>query len=318
MVQPDDEHTEMVPTTLGTLVPRGSMLSHHLAITEGDFAVGCDASSFQSFDCTTTCSCSDLNFPPLPIGYIGKCKLINVSENNMEFVDKLFRTKQECHDVEVATRDQSSSDMWWQERQFRLTASNFAEVYNRKRKDCSKLVERLTKSPTNTDSRMPASLKHGREYEDTAARKYERYMTNIDHPVRVEPCGLVLRPDNPVLGCSPDRRVTDPKAHPHYGIVEIKCPYHVRGITPLEAAQVDTQFCCEMDDQKVRLKRSHAYYIQVQGQMALTGTQWCDFVVYTFKGLHVERIAFDALFWNGIWKKLMSFYFEKFLPVVNK
>lgn len=86
----------------------------------------------------------------------------------------------------------------------------------------------------------------------------------------------------------------------------------------MEAAQVDAQFCCEIQDTKLRLKRDHAYYIQVHGQMVLIGTKWCDFVVYTFKGLHVERIMYDGIFWDGILKKLMAFYFEKFLPFVKK
>jgi hypothetical protein len=30
-----------------------------------------------------------------------------------------------------------------------------------------------------------------------------------------------------------------------------------------------------------KLKKNHEYYDQVQGQMGLTGTKWCDFVVYT-------------------------------------
>jgi len=45
-------------------------------------------------------------------------------------------------------------------------------------------------------------------------------------------------------------------------------------------------------DGKPTLKKRHIYYDQVQGQMVLTGAQWCDFIVYTNKGLSVERIKF--------------------------
>ena len=45
-----------------------------------------------------------------------------------------------------------------------------------------------------------------------------------------------------------------------------------------------------------RLKRNHAYFTQVQGQMGVTGCEWCDFIVYTSKGLYVERIQFEPQF----------------------
>ena len=32
-------------------------------------------------------------------------------------------------------------------------------------------------------------------------------------------------------------------------------------------------------------KRTHVYYDQLQGQMGITGADWCDFVVYTKAGL---------------------------------
>ena len=49
-------------------------------------------------------------------------------------------------------------------------------------------------------------------------------------------------------------------------------------------------------DKKFQLKRSHPYYCQVQGQMAITERAWCDFVVYTSKGIAIDRITFDKLF----------------------
>ena len=56
-----------------------------------------------------------------------------------------------------------------------------------------------------------------------------------------------------------------------------------------------------------KLKRTHAYYAQVQGQMDCTGAQWCDFVVYTKKGMSIERIAFDRGYWVELQEKLCLF-----------
>ncbi len=47
---------------------------------------------------------------------------------------------------------------------------------------------------------------------------------------------------------------------------------------------------------KVLLDKSHDYYIQVQGQLLVTGAPWCDFVVYTTKDMFIERILPDIPF----------------------
>ena len=52
-------------------------------------------------------------------------------------------------------------------------------------------------------------------------------------------------------------------------------------------------------DGKVLLKTNHKYYFQVQGSLGILQLKWSDFVVYTKKNLHVERIFFD----NELWEK---------------
>ena len=59
----------------------------------------------------------------------------------------------------------------------------------------------------------------------------------------------------------------------------------------------------------MKLKCTHAYYSQVQGQMAITQRKWCDSVVYTPKGPSVERIYFNQQFWDTeLLPKLTEFY----------
>ena len=65
-----------------------------------------------------------------------------------------------------------------------------------------------------------------------------------------------------------------------------------------------------------KLKRTHAYYAQVQGQMGCTGAQWCDFLVYTKKGMSIERIAFDRGSWVELQEKLWQYYFTHFIKYV--
>ena len=46
-----------------------------------------------------------------------------------------------------------------------------------------------------------------------------------------------------------------------------------------------------------------------KGQMWIGKRSWCDYVLYTKRGIHVQRICFDEVFWNQeLLPKLTSFY----------
>ena len=45
--------------------------------------------------------------------------------------------------------------------------------------------------------------------------------------------------------------------------------------------------------------------------MAISGISWCDFVVFTNKGIFVERVLFLKDFWvKEMFPKLTEFYFN--------
>ncbi len=48
--------------------------------------------------------------------------------------------------------------------------------------------------------------------------------------------------------------------------------------------------------------------------MAIYSRKWCDFVVYTEKGISVQRIEFDEIFWKDMLFKLQLFYTTAVLP----
>ena len=62
------------------------------------------------------------------------------------------------------------------------------------------------------------------------------------------------------------------------------------------------------------LSRSHKYYTQVQGQLGVCEKAFCDFVVWTPKGISIERIYRDLPFWEKVLKKLTTFYVQHLLP----
>ena len=146
---------------------------------------------------------------------------------------------------------------------------------------------------------MQKSTEHGIKYEPIALREYEKHMHKIGHPVKVEKSGFFESPKFFFLGCSPDGKVVDSVSQDQFGLAEVKCPSSKFDVTPEEACS-DPSFCLELVNGSPRLKRNHEYYDQIQGQMALTGARWCDFVVYTSRGLNIERIPFDKERWSYV------------------
>jgi hypothetical protein len=126
-----------------------------------------------------------------------------------------------------------------------------------------------------------------------------------------------VNPSLPHLGASPDGRVLDRSSENPLGLLEIKCPYKFRDILPKDAAN-ERDFCLENVDGKLNLKINHPFYYQVQGQRAITQVEWCDFVVYTTKGMHVQRILYNSDVWqNDMLCKLNNFYFVHGVPFIN-
>jgi len=99
------------------------------------------------------------------------------------------------------------------------------------------------------------------------------------------------------------------------GVLEIKCPASVkwRSLSHDECCQ-DSGFYSELNSTTghLKLKHNHKYYHEVQGQLALTGLEWCDFVIRTLWGISFERIYFDADHCENLKSKLVYYYTKLF------
>lgn len=63
---------------------------------------------------------------------------------------------------------------------------------------------------------------------------------------------------------------------------------------PPHEACVDHYYVYLEENNSVRLKECSLWCIQIQGQMDVCIKQWCDFILYTKKGIAVDRINFDS------------------------
>ncbi|KAL1434672.1 hypothetical protein MTO96_011447 [Rhipicephalus appendiculatus] len=173
------------------------------------------------------------------------------------------------------TLGQAENPDWVKERTGRLTASNFFRIVH-----CVK-PEGLIKSilyPKKETLLNPLDPRlYGRQNEAVAVEAYRSLMHLYDKDVEILETGLHALEEYPILAASPDRIIRDGN---EVGLLEVKCPASKAGQAVRDACQ-DIKFCAELVNGEVQLKRTHPYYIQVQGQLAITKKLWCDFVLWT-------------------------------------
>ena len=151
----------------------------------------------------------------------------------------------------------------------------------------------------------------GCEHEKTARDAYLKNVVKNHLNVSVADRGLVIHPQYPHLGASPDGFI---KCHCcGYGVIEVKCPFSCINRSFLQATG-DT-FCLETTgDGHFTLKRKHAYFYQVQLQMKLCDANYCDFVVWRASELVVIRIERDEPFLMEAIDKATTFFKYGVLP----
>lgn len=104
------------------------------------------------------------------------------------------------------------------------------------------------------------------------------------------------------------RMILLPLSNVTFFFLEIKCPHRVCDRTPEDACSLNRFSCTLQQDSDgmliLNVQTNHIYYAQVQGMMAVGEHPWCDFVIFTTKGVSVslQRILFN----NDYWKK--SYY----------
>ena len=300
----DTRQHNMVDTKFGKC-PIGSFGSYQLLFTESNFSAKADTSSVPRRIEALNCE-QFPRFPHIEEEHMNIPDTLSTEEQ--QFITSLTKDENEINDIEVNTRAQADCEEWNKQRCHRFTASKFHLISHRKRNH-NTLAETLI-HPKKFSNR---AVEHGRNFEPVALMEYQKYMKNARTPVKVFPSGFVISKSHPILGASPDAKVIDPGCLETFGLAEVKCPYKVANVAPIDACS-DPKFCMEKTGTDTcQLKKNHEYYAQVQGQMGVTGCRWCDFILYTRKGIYIQRVAFDADFWNKLRQELTSYYFNNFI-----
>jgi len=186
---------------------------------------------------------------------------------------------------------------WFSERLGKVTASSLHKVLTKTKTGYGAdrghymtqlVLERLTN--TKAESYTNSSLQWGIDQEPFARAAYEAY-----RGVLVQEVGFVPHPTIEMAGASPDGLVED-------GLVEIKCPE--------SKTHLEVMLSSNPVDGK--------YMSQMQWQMACTGRQWCDFVVFDPRFPPKLQIFIHRVYRDDKWLEEAETEVRKFLAEVDE
>lgn len=160
---------------------------------------------------------------------------------------------------------------WYAARKGMLTASDF-KIAGAAEVSRAYVMSKVFPTPFASN----AAMTWGCRFEDLACAVYQ-----VEHDTSVREYGLLVHPDTPWIGASPDG-ITP------YGVaIEIKCPYS-RKRSEIDQRVADGRPFPASD----RASLHGRYRAQIQGQLEVCGIDVCDFVV-----AHIDELD-AALFWQ--------------------
>lgn len=68
------------------------------------------------------------------------------------------------------------------------------------------------------------------------------------------------------------------------------------------------------NDGEAFIPTNHRYYYEIQGQLAITGRNWCDLYFWCPNETKIVKIYKDNSFWVKILPRLKAFFMECVLP----
>jgi putative phage-type endonuclease len=200
------------------------------------------------------------------------------------------------------------SEEWLQARAGKVTASGFKHVIARSKPTAAQtkanqpgsplaarttylwqcVIERLTGKPAPVFETF--AMRWGTEQEPAALRAY-----TDAHMVQVRSVAFVQH-QNLAVGCSPDGLVCEGGADD--GLIEIKCPFN-------SANHLETWLSGMPEE----------HMAQIQGQMWLTGRQWCDYTSFDPRmpadlQLYVQRIPRNPECISSLEREIVTFLAE--------
>jgi len=127
---------------------------------------------------------------------------INAADKEDAVFSHISISQETAEKIQMNTAQQSQSAAWYNERQWRITASYFGQVC-KMRKSTSPV--RLATTITSQCQKQFVSIacSWGKDNQSNAIVSYARHYKERGKEVTVKQTGLVINPDFPYLGASP-------------------------------------------------------------------------------------------------------------------
>ena len=224
--------------------------------------------------------------------------------------DEYKITTDQSKNVELYTREQSLSKMWFQQRAGRVTASRLRAAVCTDTTQPSKSLIRTICYPEVMKFSSKATC-WGCEHEQIAYDAYKSQFSSLHSNFHLSKSGLVIHVDHPFMGASPDGLISCSCCG--NGVLEIKCPYSCKDKSFVTKSN-ESSFFLTNENGTLLLNVYHAYYFQVQAQMKFCSLSYSDFVVWREEELFVQRIYLDEPFITIALEKASTFIKVGILP----
>ena len=229
---------------------------------------------------------------------------------------QVSRTLDHISDIEALTKGQSENSAWFDFRKGVITASIshnvLSKVKNPERSTGDNIVARVL---GYTKLIKTTAMSWGIEREKFARKRYVKEIRKKHTKFSCEETGLILHPENVMLGASVDGRVKCDCCG--VGNLEIKCPFSHRDknieqyVNQRESCLIKSTDAANVE---YHLKCPHPYYTQIQHQMYVTGALYTDFVVFLPKQSATVRVMKDNFFAVLSVPKLKQFFYDFIVP----
>ena len=172
-----------------------------------------------------------------------------------------------------------------------LTASNFASSIEGHNpfKNPQQLADELNGVvKINIPEDQLALIRKGIKEEPIAIKWYEEAFNK-----KVEPSRLTIPKWDVRIGCITDGKIDED------GILEVKC---VKKMYPELISYLDKKESGEVFDKFYHDHIKTWHYDQIQGGLAITGRQWCQYIVFCSDedAIFEEKVYFNEKYWNEV------------------
>lgn len=225
-------------------------------------------------------------------------------EYSQRVSESVIVTPDQVKYVEEHTRRQRNDRLWMQIRTGRVTASVVHEVLHTNAAQPS--ISLITKI-CNPQGKQVATraMQNGIQHEKDGLKALVNDMEKTHDNFEVSECGIFMKTSHPFLAATPDGISSCLCCGK--GCIEVKCP-----------DSKNIKFYSEKNhscfDSEMNVKRDHKYFSQMQLQMFMTDTEFCDLVVWTEEESVIRRIKRDNFYIHELIVAAENFFKVAVLP----